>query len=494
MIILTIINEVKHYQNLIAGKLAPSSSGKTMESIDPATGQVWAQIPLCTTEDVETVVESARKAFPSWAALPATERADYLRRIGDSLTEHGQELSALETQDNGWVIRESSYGLIPVLKQIWYDAAGQASIASRGETTPLGPTSFGYTIREPLGVVLGIIPWNAPLFTFSLKAAYALAAGNTVIIKPSELAAIGSLRFGEMLAEILPPGVLNVISGLGSEIGDALVGHKGVNRVSLTGSGRTARSIVQSTVRDPKPLTLELGGKSPNIVFEDADLDKAAEGVTTNGIFTGNAGQICVGGSRILIQRSILDEMLVRMKEKIASEVQLGPTMDFMTSMGPIANVQQYERVCAYIDLGLEEGGKLVYGGRRGGENLLPDQPEFAQGYWVEPTLIQMEKNTARICQEEIFGPVAVVIPFDTEEEALEIANDTSYGLAAGVWTTNLARAQRMVQRIEAGNVWVNTYRRVGVELPFGGFKDSGFGKDSILESTREKTVMIEIG
>nr|WP_277398285.1 aldehyde dehydrogenase family protein [Neobacillus citreus] len=471
-----------------------SSDDRTMDAINPATGDVWAKIPLSTIEDVDAAVTAARTAFPKWAALSAGERAEYLRRIANVLDTYGQELAELETKDNGWVIRETIYGLIPVLKQIWYDAAGAASVASRGETVPLGPTSFGYTIREPLGVVLGIIPWNAPLFTFTLKAAYALAAGNTVIIKPSELAAVGSLRYGEILAEILPPGVLNVISGLGSEIGDSLVAHKGVNRVSLTGSGRTARAIVQSTARDPKPLTLELGGKSPNIVFEDADLNKAAEGITTNGIFTGNAGQICVGGSRILIQQSIFDEMLTLMKAKTLEPLKLGDTMDFTSTMGPIANQAQYEKVCSYIDLGVQEGGKIIFGGRYGGEVLLPGQPQFSNGYWVEPTLIQVDKNSYRICQEEIFGPVAVVIPFETEEEAIEIANDTAYGLGAGVWTTNLGRAQRMIKSLESGNVWVNTYRRVGVELPFGGFKESGFGKDSILENTREKACVIEIG
>lgn len=491
---MTVTRDIKQFQNLINGVLVSSSDDITMDAKNPATGEVWAKIPLSTKDDVESVVNAARTAFPVWSALTALERSDYLRRIGDSISQYSQELAGLETMDNGWVIRETIYGLIPVLKQIWYDAAGAANVASRGETIPLGPTSFGYTIREPLGVVLGIIPWNAPLFTFTLKAAYALAAGNTVIIKPSELAAVGSLRYGEIISEILPPGVLNVISGLGSEIGDSLVAHKGINRVSLTGSGRTARAIVQSTARDPKPLTLELGGKSPNIVFEDADLDKAAAGITLNGIYTGNAGQICVGGSRILIQRSIFDDMLTRMKEITFSSLKLGNTLDPTTTMGPIANLQQYEKVCSYIDLGVEEGGKIVFGGRRGGEALLEGQPEFANGYWVEPTLIQVDKNSLRICQEEIFGPVAVVIPFDTEEEAIEIANDTAYGLGAGVWTSNLGRAQRMVRALESGNVWVNTYRRVGVELPFGGFKESGFGKDSILENTREKTCVIEIG
>ncbi|WP_042356043.1 aldehyde dehydrogenase family protein [Bacillus rubiinfantis] len=491
---MAVMKEMRQYFNLINGKTVSASDERTMDAINPATGEAWAKIPLSSTEDVEAVVAAARSALPQWAEFSPLERAAYLRRIGDVLDTYGQELAQLETSNTGWVIRETVYGLIPVLKQIWYDAAGAATVASKGETVPIGPTSFGYTVREPLGVVLGIIPWNAPLFTFTIKAAYALAAGNTVIIKPSELAAVGSLRYGEILAEHLPPGVLNVISGLGTEIGNVLVGHKGVNRVSLTGSGRTARAIVQATARDPKPLTFELGGKSPNIVFEDADLDKAAAGITTYGIFTGNAGQICVGGSRILIQKSILNEMLERMYEATFKELKLGDTLDFTTTMGPIANQAQFDKVCSYIDLGVEEGGKIIFGGRYGGDVLLPDQPQFKGGYWVEPTLLQVDNNAYRVCQEEIFGPVAVVIPFETEEEAIAIANDTAFGLAAGVWTTNLGRAQRMIKALDSGNVWVNTYARVGVELPFGGFKESGFGKDSILENTREKSCVIEIG
>lgn len=486
--------DLKDYNNLINGKAAPAHSGKTIDSVDPSTGHVWASVPRSTVEDVEEAVASARQALPSWSDVSALERSNYLRQIGDAVAKAGEELAELETRDNGWVIRETIYGLIPSLTSIWYDAAGATSIGSRGETTQLGPGTVGYTLREPLGVVVGIIPWNAPLFTFSIKAAYALAAGNTVIIKPSELAAVSSLRLGEIIQKILPPGVLNVISGYGSEIGEALVSHKGVNKVSLTGSVNTARAIAGSTASNPKPLTLELGGKSPNIVFADADLEKAANGVTVNGIFTGNAGQICAAGSRILIERPVFEEMIALMKQQIDSYIQFGDPMSSEASMGPIANEMQYEKVRSYIELAEREGGEVIYGGRFGGAELLPNTPEFAEGYWVEPTLIQVDRNSYRICQEEIFGPIAVVMPFDTEEEALAIANDTPYGLAAGVWTNSLDRAHRMIRSIEAGNVWVNTYRQVGPELPFGGHKESGIGNDSVLEFTREKTCYINIG
>ncbi len=485
--------EVKEFRNFINGEIVSAANGRIIESIDPGTGKVWATIPSSTTEDVDAAVSAAHYALPAWSALSALERSNYLRKIGDVIAQHAEELAELETRDNGWVIRETSYALIPILTSIWYDAAGATSLGSRGETTQLGPSAMGYTMREPLGVVVGIIPWNSPLFTFTMKAAYALAAGNTVIIKPSELAAVSSLRYAELMQEILPQGVLNVISGYGSEIGEALVSHRHVNKVTLTGSGTTASAIAKSTAAKPKSLTLELGGKSPNIVFADANLTKAAQGVTLNGIFTGNAGQICVGGSRILIQRPVFEEMIELMKQQIENYIQLGDTMNPESTMGPIANRLQYEKVCSYIELGAKEEGEVIVGGRYGGSTLLPEYPHLAEGYWVEPTLIRVDDNSLRICQEEIFGPVAVVMPFDTEEEALEIANDTAYGLGAGVWTSNLDRAHRMIRNLESGNVWVNTYRRVGPELPFGGHKDSGIGSDSVLEFTREKTCYIEL-
>ncbi|MFS0781689.1 aldehyde dehydrogenase family protein [Bacillus sp. 1P06AnD] len=480
--------------NTVGGEKRVSSNGKIIESIDPSTGKVWAHIPDSTENDAQEAVECARNAFPAWSSLPAMERSAYLRKIGDHLAQFEDELSQLETRDNGWVIRETKYGLMPVLASIWYEAAGACSVAGKGETVQLGKQTVGYTRREPLGVVVGIIPWNAPLFTFTIKAAAALAAGNTVVIKPSEHAGVSSLRYGEIVNEILPPGVLNTVSGDGAAVGETLVSHPSVKKVSLTGSGNTARAIARSTANDPKPMVLELGGKSPNIVFADADLKKAANGITVNGIFTGNAGQICVGGSRILIERPIFEDMLALMKQEIEEQIKLGATTDFTTSMGPIANAQQYEKVRAYIREGLDEGGEIVFGGMSGGSALLPGHRELHGGYWVEPTLMRVDTHALHVCQEEIFGPVAIVMPFDTEEEAFALANDTSYGLGAGVWTSSLERAHRFIQEVESGSVWVNTYRRVGPELPFGGHKQSGFGTDSVMEFTKEKTCYIEIG
>lgn len=486
---MTVTKDVKEYRNLINGELTQSSSGKTIDSIDPGTGEVWAKIPNSNKEDIEATVKAAREAQPAWAALTISERTDYLIKIADVVAEHGEELSTLESKDNGWAIGIS--GIAEVLVQYWVDAAGKATDAARGETVKIGPTSMGYTHREPLGIVLGIIPFNAPLFTFTIKAAYALAAGNSVIIKPSEHATVSSLRYAELLGEILPPGVLNVISGVGSEMGDNLVGHKDINRVTLTGSGRTAEAITRATAKKPVPLTLELGGKSPNIVFEDANIEKAIDGLT-GAIYYGNAGEICSAGSRILVQSSIYDEVVDLLKERLAT-IQLGNQMNPTTQMGPVANEMQYEKIRSYIEIAKDEGAEVIYGGRHGGDVLLPNEPENANGYYIEPTLIEVSDNSLRICQEEVFGPVAVIMPFDTEEEAIEIANDTVFALGSGVWTTNLGRAHRMIQAINAGNVWVNTYARVGIDLPFGGFDASGYGKDEILDNTREKASVIEI-
>lgn len=492
---MTVTQQIKEYYNLINGEMVTASSGETFDSIDPSTGKPFAKIPKCSKTDADEAVMAAHKAFPEWANLSSLERGEYLFQAGQRLTKHAEELALLEAQGNGWVIRETSYGLIPVLKQVWFDAASMTKASGQGETTQMGVGNVGFTLREPYGVVLGITPWNAPLFTFTIKAAHALAAGNTVVIKPSKEAAVSSLRYAEILNEVLPPGVLNVVSGSGSELGDYLVSHEDIDVVSLTGSGGTAQSIAKATSHKPKPLILELGGKSPNIVFEDADLEKAINGITIGGIFTGNAGQICVGGSRILIQRSIYEETLALMKQRMEDKSlnKIGNALSPESSMGPIATASQFKKVCSYIELGKEEGGEVVFGGRYGGNELLPDQPELANGYYVEPTLLKVPSNALRVCQEEIFGPVAVAIPFDTEEDAIRIANDTTYGLAAGVWTQDLDRAHRLIRKIQAGNVWINTYARVGAELPFGGVKESGFGVDSALAYSREKACVIDI-
>ncbi|MCW2919127.1 MAG: Betaine-aldehyde dehydrogenase [Actinomycetia bacterium] len=478
--------EVREFSNLIGGELRPASGGDTLDSINPATGEVWAKIPRSTAEDADAAVRAARQAFPKWSAMPAGGRAHYLRKVADVFAQNAKELAEIETRDNGRILSETAKRDLPGMTHLWNIAAAECSAAVEGKSVDFGPGSLGITRREPYGVVLGIIPWNSPISTFSAKAAFALAAGNTVIMKPAEQASVSTLRLGELLREVLPPGTLNIVSGLGEEVGDPLVRNRGVDRISLTGSTETAKIITRASADALKPMAFELGGKSPNIVFADADLDKAALGVSTMSIFTANAGQICYGGSRILIQRPIYDEMISRVKA-IAAGIKLGEPLSMETTMGPIVSKEQYERITMYLEIGAKEGAELIFGGRFGAELV---GEEHAGGYWVEPTLFATSDNSLRICQEEIFGPVAVAIPFDTEEEALAIANDSSYGLAAGVWTSNLATAHRMFRSLETGTVWINTYRKV--LFPLEGRKDSGYGHDSLLANTREKSCLIE--
>ncbi|MEV6029928.1 aldehyde dehydrogenase family protein [Nonomuraea sp. NPDC052116] len=476
------------YRNLVGGELVPASDGRTLDSVNPATGEVWARIPASGAPDAEAAVAAARRAFPGWSALPALARAGYLRKVSEVFARNAEELARLETRDNGRILRDTLKKDLPGMAYLWQLAAGQCLDAAKGDTVILGPDTLGLTRREPYGVAVCIIPWNSPISTFSAKAAYALAAGNTVIVKPAEQASASVLRLGELLAEVFPPGVLNIVSGLGEEVGDALVRHRDVAKISLTGSTATGQAITRASADALKPLTFELGGKSPNIVFPDADLDAAAQGVTVNSVYTGNAGQVCVAGSRILIHHSIWDEMLDRIA-RICAELVLDDPLDLRTTMGPIVSSAQYEHVRSYLELAEKEGASLLFGGRTGAEVV----PGLPGGYWVSPTLYTTTDNSLRLCQEEIFGPVAVAMPFSSDEEALEIANDSRYGLAAGVWTRDLGRAHRFVRDLQSGTVWVNTFRQMPPGLPFGGVKDSGYGHDSVLEYTREKAAIIQI-
>jgi aldehyde dehydrogenase (NAD+) len=478
--------ELPQYENVIDGKVRAPAAGKYLDSINPATGEVWARVPASDATDVQAAVAAAVAAFPAWSGLSAGARGAYLQKVGDVMRQHSEELSRLEILGIGMQPRKAN---VPVkaggMGSLWDRAGARTLEAVTGRSVPLDATTLGFTRREPYGVVAAIVPFNSPQGMASSKAALALAAGNTVVLKPPEQASPAILRFAELAAQVLPPGALNVVSGLGAEVGDPLVRHPDVRKITMTGSPGTARAIQRAAADNLTSAIFELGGKSPNIVFPDADLDRAALGVTVQAIYTTNAGQACVGGSRILIQRSILDEMLGRM-EKIIKGIKLGDPFDPETTMGPLISKAQFDKVVGYIELGKRET-KLVCGGRYGPE-LVPSLPG---GNWVEPTLFLTEDNSLRICQEEIFGPVATVIPFDTEEQAIAIANDSRYGLASGLWTRDLARINRFIRDIRSGNVWVNTYLQTRYELPFTGIKDSGYGHDDLLEFTFEKTAVI---
>ena len=486
--------------NWIGGKRVPPATSSYLESIDPSVGKPWIEIPEGDSQDVDAAVAAAKTAFEGpWRDMPAMQRAALLRAVAIEIAKHAEELATIECRDNGKPIREAIAGDLPSVSEMMNYWGGQAD-KIHGSTVEISPLSHNFVRYEPLGVVGIIVPWNSPLAILAAKVGAALAAGNCVVLKPAEQAAASILTIAECFDAVgFPPGVVNVVSGLGSVAGDALVTHPDVRKIAMTGSTATARVISERAAPTLKPLAFELGGKSPNIVFADADMEIAVPGASTGAVFTGGAGQTCVAGSRLLIHASIYDEMIERITEHVAKNVRLGNALDHSTSMGPIAFQGQYEKVKSYIELGQKEGAELAFGGVFGPENFTgrDDAESLAAGYFAAPTLFRQATNEMRVSREEIFGPVTCAIPFEDDDEALAIANDTNYGLACGVWTRDLKRAHRFIRDVQAGAVWINTYRRLHWAAPFGGYKDSGYGRDSGLESLRgyqqTKTAWIDL-
>ncbi len=474
---------------LIRGEWVDARSGRTFESFDPYTGKPWALVPRAGPEDIDAAVAAARAAFrdPSWRDLSATDRGVLLARVGDLLAERAEELAQLETRDNGKLISEMGAQL-RYLPQWFRYYAGLAD-KLEGRVIPIEkPGMFNFTLEEPLGVVAALTPWNSPLMLGTWKLAPALAAGNTFVWKPSEHSSVSALEFGKLFAEAgFPPGVVNIVTGFGNEIGDALVGHRDVAKIAFTGGDATGQRVYETAAAGIKPVTMELGGKSANIVFADADLDNALKGVVS-GILAAT-GQTCVAGSRALIHRSIVDEFVERFVA-LANTAQMGNPLDPDTQIGPVATRPQLAKVLEYIDIARNEGAKCVLGGGRA------ERPECGDGWFVEPTVFVDVEPGMRIAQEEVFGPVLGVIPFDDDDEAVEIANGTVYGLAAGVWTADIGRCLTMARRLESGTVWINTYRASSYLSPFGGYKRSGFGRENglaaIREYVQEKSVWID--
>jgi aldehyde dehydrogenase (NAD+) len=467
------------YRMYIGGDWTDAASGQLFESDDPFTGKPWARIPRGSAEDVNRAVAAARKAFTSgeWPKLTASKRGALLRKLGDLIADRSKFLAEIEVRDNGKLYAEMS-AQTAYMAQWYYYYAGLAD-KIEGAVIPIDkPDTFNYTRHEPLGVVAAIIPWNSPLLLLAWKLAPALAAGNTVVIKPSEYTSASTLEFMKLVAAAgFPPGVVNVVTGYGAEVGTPLVEHPHVAKVAFTGSDATGQKIYESAARGLKRVTMELGGKSPNIVFDDAHLDNAVKGVIS-GIFAAT-GQTCIAGSRLLVQRSIHDRFVERLVA-LAKTARMGNPMSLETQVGPVTNPPQLEKILRYIDVAKSEGAQPVLGGARA------TRPECGSGWFVEPTIFTGVRNAMRIAQEEVFGPVLSVIPFDDEEEAIAVGNDVVFGLAAGVWTQSMRRALTMAEQLQAGTVWVNTYRAVSYLSPFGGYKRSGIGRESGQEMIRE--------
>ena len=478
--------QLEHYQQFINGQFVAARSGKTIESINPSEGTPWATIPDSNNEDVDLAIAAAKEAFDNgpWGKMTGTQRAKLMRNLADIIARDAEDLAHFETKDNGKLYREM-LGQWKYIPEFFYYFAGLAD-KLQGDTIPSDRSNFFiYTRREPVGVVAAITAWNSPGLLLTFKLAPGLAAGCTFVVKPSEHASISTIELAKRFIEAgFPPGVFNVVTGLGG-VGARLVEHPHVDKVAFTGATETGKRIAASAAKNLTRVSLELGGKSPNIVFEDADLDVAANGAIA-GIF-GATGQTCMAGSRLLVQESIYESLLEKIIARTKT-IKLGNPLDNSTEMGPIANEPQLNKILEFIDVAKKDGARLLCGGK---------QDQALGKMFVEPTIFGDVSNDMRIAREEVFGPILSVIRFKDEAEAIKIANDTRFGLAAAVWTKNIHRAHRVAHQLRAGTVWINAYRVVSFLTPFGGFKESGMGRengmDSIKEYTETKSVYVEL-
>ena len=472
---------------LIGGKPTEAASGATFEVRDPSTGKVLTEVPRAGVEEVDAAVAAARAAVEDkrWSGLRPGKRTEVLYKLGELIKRNMNELSQLESIDSGKPVKIASGEVWAAGEVFRYYSGWPTKIF--GETNPTQDDMLVYTLREPVGVCAGIIPWNYPLIMAAWKVAPALAFGNAIVLKPAEQTPLTALRLGELCLEAgVPEGVVNIVTGFGEDAGQSLAQHVGVNKVAFTGSTEVGRKILHASEDNLKRVSLELGGKSPNIVFPDADMRRAVKG-SMYGIFL-NTGQVCTAGSRILVERSVHDEFVQNLIDVTAS-MKLGPALDDETGMGPVVSEEQLERVTGYIDIGSSEGAEIAVGGQRA--------TELGDGYFVQPTIFTGVRNDMRIAQEEIFGPVASVIAVDDVDHAIEVANDTIYGLAASVWTTDLTKAHKVAKGIKAGTVWVNGHGMVDPSVSFGGYKQSGFGRELGMHSmeayTQVKSVWVNL-
>ncbi len=475
---------------LIGGQWVEAASGKTFDTLNPASGEVLARVAEGDTEDINRAVAAARKAFEgsSWPKLTSSQRGRLLWKVADLIEQNADELAQLETLDNGKPIKYSRAADVALTADHFRYFAGWAT-KLEGDTIPVSiPNMFTYTLREPLGVVGQIIPWNFPLQMAAWKLAPALACGNTAVLKPAEQTPLTALRLGELICEAgFPEGVVNIVPGFGETAGAALAAHLDVDKIAFTGSTEVGKKILQASAGNLKKVTLELGGKSPNIIFPDADLKFAVRGAL-NAIFF-NQGQVCTAGSRLFIHKSVYDQVMSGLTD-MAGKMKLGAGLDPSTELGPLVSQEQLERVTGYIETGKREGATTTTGGNRAGGDL-------AQGYFVEPTVFDHVSDDMTIAREEIFGPVVTALPFEEVEEVAARANRSIYGLAAGVWTSDVKKVHRVAAALKAGVVWVNTYNQFDAAAPFGGYKQSGYGREmghAVLDAyTQIKTVWVNL-
>ncbi len=469
---------MEKYQLFINNEWVDPLTGKWFDSLDPFSGEPWAKIPQAGPDDVERAVLAADAAMQGpWGQMSASDRGMLLLKLAGLIEQHADELTEAESRDNG-KLRSEVGGQVRYMAKYFYYYAGLAD-KIHGLVVPMDkPKVFNYVRYEPMGVVATITPWNSSLLLTAWKVAPALCAGNTIVAKPSEHTSVSLFVLAKLFAKAgFPPGVFNVVTGFGNEVGEPLVTHPKVPRIAFTGGDEGGRRVNVLAAAHFKRVSLELGGKSPNIIFDDANLDRAANGVIT-GIFSAG-GQTCMAGSRLLVQESIHDEFVHKLKA-ITEKARLGDPSRTDVQVGPVATRPQYEKVMQYIQIAKDEGARCLTGGRS------PQGPEYGAGQFVEPTIFVDVHNQMRIAQEEVFGPVLAVIKFKDEQDAIRIGNDIRFGLAAGVWTQSLHRAMYMSDRLKAGTVWINNYRSTSYTTPFGGYKDSGIGREGGIEAVKE--------